>query len=88
MVFSRGVVVLGIQQVRLGEHRSERFIGVALLLGRAFAAIQIWRGILNKLLRRTQPGAFKSTRSLPPSTYQRTSHKQECARISASSYAL
>jgi hypothetical protein len=44
MVFGRGVIVLGIRQIRLGEHRSERFIGVALLMGRAFAAIQIWRG--------------------------------------------
>jgi hypothetical protein len=31
--------VLGIRQVRLGEHRSERFLGVALLLGGVFTAI-------------------------------------------------
>jgi hypothetical protein len=40
MVFGLGAIVLGIRQVRLGEHRSERFIGVALLLGGAFTAIE------------------------------------------------
>ncbi len=39
MVFGLGAIVLGIRQVRLGEHRGERFLGVALLLGGAFAAI-------------------------------------------------
>jgi len=39
MVFGLGAIVLGIRQVRLGEHRSERFLGVALLLGGAFTAI-------------------------------------------------
>jgi hypothetical protein len=39
MVFGLGAVVLGIRQVRLGEHRSDRFLGVALLLGGAFTAI-------------------------------------------------
>ena len=40
MVFGLGAIVLGIRQVWLGEHRSERFIGVALLLGGAFTAIE------------------------------------------------
>ena len=40
MVFGLGAIVLGIRQVRLGEHRSERFLGVALLLGGAFTAIE------------------------------------------------
>ena len=39
MVFGLGAIVLGIRQVRLGEHRSDRFLGVALLLGGAFTAI-------------------------------------------------
>jgi hypothetical protein len=39
MVFGLGAIVLGVRQVRLGEHRSERFIGVGLLLGGAFSAI-------------------------------------------------
>jgi hypothetical protein len=39
MVFGLGAIVLGIGQVRLGGHRSERFLGVALLLGGAFTAI-------------------------------------------------
>jgi hypothetical protein len=40
MVFGLGAIVLGIRQVRLGENRGERFIGVALLLGGAFTAIE------------------------------------------------
>jgi hypothetical protein len=40
MVFGLGAIVLGVRQVRLGEHRSERFIGVGLLLGGAFSAIE------------------------------------------------
>ena len=40
MVFGLGAIVLGIRQVRLGEHRSERFIGVELLLDGAFTAIE------------------------------------------------
>jgi hypothetical protein len=40
LVFGLGAIVLGIRQVRLGENRSERFIGVALLLGGAFTAIE------------------------------------------------
>jgi hypothetical protein len=36
LVFGLGAILLGIRQVRLGEHRSERFIGVGLLLGGAF----------------------------------------------------
>jgi hypothetical protein len=40
MVFGLGAIVLGIRQVRLGENRSERFIGVGLLLGGAFTAIE------------------------------------------------
>jgi hypothetical protein len=40
LVFGLGAIVLGVRQVRLGEHRSERFIGVALLLGGAFTAIE------------------------------------------------
>ena len=39
VVFGRGAIVLGISQVRLGENRSERFIGVALLLGGVFTVI-------------------------------------------------
>jgi hypothetical protein len=39
-VFGLGAIVLGISQVRLGENRSERFIGFALLLGGAFTAIE------------------------------------------------
>jgi hypothetical protein len=40
LVFGLGAILLGIRQVRLGEHRSERFIGVGLLLGGAFTAIE------------------------------------------------
>jgi hypothetical protein len=40
LVFGLGAIVLGIRQLRLGENRSERFIGVALLLGGAFTAIE------------------------------------------------
>ena len=40
LVFGLGAIVLGIRQVRLGENRSERFIGIALLLGGAFTAIE------------------------------------------------
>ena len=40
VVFGLGAIVLGIRQVRLGAHRGERFIGVALLLGGAFTAIE------------------------------------------------
>ena len=40
LVFGLGAIVLGIRQVRLGEHRSDRFIGVGLLLGGAFTAIE------------------------------------------------
>jgi hypothetical protein len=40
LVFGLGVIVLGIRQVRLGEDRSERFLGVALLLGGAFTAVE------------------------------------------------
>jgi hypothetical protein len=39
MVFGLGAIVLGIRQVRLGGHRSDRFLGVALLLGGAFTAV-------------------------------------------------
>ena len=39
LVFGLGAIVLGVRQVRLGEHRSERFLGVALLLGGAFTVI-------------------------------------------------
>ena len=39
LVFGLGAIVLGIRQVRLGGHRSERFLGVALLLGGAFTVI-------------------------------------------------
>jgi hypothetical protein len=38
--FGLGAIVLGIRQLRLGENRSERFVGVALLLGGAFTAIE------------------------------------------------
>jgi hypothetical protein len=40
LVFGLGAIVLGVRQVRLGEHRSERFIGIGLLLGGAFSAIE------------------------------------------------
>jgi hypothetical protein len=40
LVFGLGAIVLGIWQVRLGENRSERFLGVALLLGGAFTAVE------------------------------------------------
>jgi hypothetical protein len=46
-VFGLGAIVLGVRQIRLGEHRSERFIGVALLLGGAFSAIE---GLVRLLL--------------------------------------
>jgi hypothetical protein len=42
-----GAIVLGIRQVRLGGHRSERFLGVALLLGGAFSVID---GVVRLLL--------------------------------------
>ena len=47
MVFGLGAIVLGIRQIRLGEHRSERFLGVALLLGGAFTAVD---GLIRMLL--------------------------------------
>ena len=40
LVFGLGAIVLGIWQVRLGENRSERFLGIALLLGGAFTGIE------------------------------------------------
>jgi hypothetical protein len=40
MVFGLGAIVLGIRQVRIRGDRSERFIGVALLLGGAFTALE------------------------------------------------
>jgi hypothetical protein len=40
MVFGLGAIVLGIRQVRLGGHRSDRFLGVALLLGGTFSVIE------------------------------------------------
>jgi hypothetical protein len=40
LVFGLGAILLGVRQVRLGENRSERFIGVALLLGGAFTMIE------------------------------------------------
>jgi len=39
LVFGLGATVLGIRQVRLGEHRSERFLRAALLLGGACTVI-------------------------------------------------
>ena len=39
MVLGLGAIVLGIRQVWLREHRSERFIGVGLLLGGAFTMV-------------------------------------------------
>jgi hypothetical protein len=47
MVFGAGAIVLGIRQVLLGEHRSERFLGVALLLGGAFTVLD---GLIRLLL--------------------------------------
>ena len=40
LVFGLGATVLGIRQVWLGVDRAERFIGVALMLGGAFTAIE------------------------------------------------
>jgi hypothetical protein len=40
LVFGLGAIVLGIRRIRLGEHRSERFIEVALLLGGASTAMR------------------------------------------------
>ncbi len=40
LLFGLGAMVLGTRQVRLGEHRSDRFLWVAILLGGAFAAIE------------------------------------------------
>ena len=51
MVFGLGAIVLGIRQVRLGEHRSDRFLGVALLLGGTFTVID---GLI-RLLRGASP---------------------------------
>jgi len=39
-VFGLGAILLGIRQVRLGENRSERFLGVALLLGEENASVR------------------------------------------------
>jgi hypothetical protein len=47
LVFGLGAIVLGIRQVLLGEHRSERFLGVGLLLGGAFTAVD---GLVRLLL--------------------------------------
>jgi len=47
LVFGLGAIVLGIRQVRLGQNRSERFLGVALLLGGAFTAVD---GLVRLLL--------------------------------------
>jgi hypothetical protein len=38
LVFGFGAILLGIRQVGLGENRSERIIGIALLPGGAFTA--------------------------------------------------
>ena len=46
-VFGIGAIVLGVRQVRLGEHRSERFLGVSLLLGGAFTMVD---GVVRLLL--------------------------------------
>jgi hypothetical protein len=40
MVFGLEAILLRVRQVRLGENRSERFLGVALLLGGTFTAIE------------------------------------------------
>jgi hypothetical protein len=40
VVFVAGAIVLGIRQVLLSEQRSERFLGVALLLGGAFSVLE------------------------------------------------
>ena len=47
VVFGAGAIVLGIRQVLLGEHRGERFLGVALLLGGAFTVLD---GVVRLLL--------------------------------------
>ena len=40
LVFGLGAILLGVRQILLAEDRGERFIGVALLLGGAFTAIE------------------------------------------------
>jgi hypothetical protein len=40
LVFGLGAILLGVRQIRLAGDRGERFIGVALLLGGAFTAIE------------------------------------------------
>jgi hypothetical protein len=40
VVFGLGAILLGIRQFRFGENRSERFIGVALVLGGSFTTIE------------------------------------------------
>jgi hypothetical protein len=47
MVFGVGAIVLGIRQVLIGENRSERFLGVALLLGGAYTVLD---GLIRMLL--------------------------------------
>jgi hypothetical protein len=47
LVFGLGAIVLGIRQVRVGEHRSERFLGVGLLLGGTFTMVD---GVVRLLL--------------------------------------
>jgi hypothetical protein len=47
LVFGLGAIVQGVRQVRLGEHRSERFLGVSLLLGGAFTMVD---GVVSLLL--------------------------------------
>jgi hypothetical protein len=40
LVFGLGAILLGVRQIRLAGDRGERFIGVALLLGGAFTAVE------------------------------------------------
>ena len=40
LVFGLGAILLGVRQIRLAGDRGERFIGIALLLGGAFTAIE------------------------------------------------
>ena len=67
MVFGLGAIVLGIRQVRLGEHRSERFLGVALLLGGTFTVID---GLVCLLT-----GAYEDRSPIHPTSWNRNSQK-------------
>ena len=70
LVFGLGAILLGVRQVRLGEHRSERFLGVGLLVGGAFTAIDV----LIRLLFEAAPYVLDS-RLIHPSAWKGCSRK-------------